>query len=191
MRPEAWSSAPGAARRQGWASGRHWYTKPLLALGGLLTGAGKGFLQGAAGGWELGGKAGAAVGKFISPLFAPLVAPAAMVLAAAAELMPFVGAGVGALARWRMRVGTRDTMTEKGQLPTHSQIAKDDPEHPLHNAAARLAYVADRAITGAMICVWNGELPVAEAQSLVNDYVAHPASSRWWINDLLAVVRRK
>lgn len=86
---------------------------------------------------------------------------------------------------------TRDSIGEnRGRLPTHSQIAKEDPEHPLHDAATRLARVADRDIGRAMIEVWAGRRPVADAQELVDVYLAHPQAGDWWKRVLLAAVRR-
>ncbi len=113
-------------------------------------------------------------------------------LGAVVEFAPVLSTGVKALARHEMKGATQDTIKENpGRLPTHSQIAKDDPDHPLHNAAARLARVADRDIGKVVSDVWAGKRPVVEAQDLVDRYVAHPQAGDWWQKDLLDVVRAK
>ena len=69
---------------------------------------------------------------------------------------------------------------------------KDDLDHPLHAAAAGLAYDVDVQIGRTMIDIWAKRRPVADAQQLVDTYVAHPAAGGWWRNALLrAAVRAK
>ena len=53
--------------------------------------------------------------------------------------------------------GATTAGAKKATLPTHSQIAKDDPDHPLHGAADRLAHIADREIGRQMIKVWESK----------------------------------
>jgi hypothetical protein len=98
-------------------------------------------------------------------------------------------------ARRKIREGTRDTVTRRDPrttpLPTHSQIAKDSPEHPLHAVAGRLAHLADVEIGRKMIDVWQSggdRQKVAEAQALVDVYLAHPSASYWWKTELLSAL---
>ena len=102
-----------------------------------------------------------------------------------------ISGGLRGVGRWRIRAGTRDSIREnRGRLPTHSQIAKDDPEHPLHNMAARLALFVDREIGRAIVAVWAGRKPVSAAQALVDFYIAHPQAHDWW-KALLTPAQRK
>jgi hypothetical protein len=93
--------------------------------------------------------------------------------------------------------------------PTHSQIAKDSPDHPLYGVSVVLAQEADRQIGTAIQAAWtaragggagsasgagntgpaaaeNSQAPTvsdAEAQpvtSLVDKYVSYPAGNNWW-----------
>jgi hypothetical protein len=97
-----------------------------------------------------------------------------------------------AIAHKKMASGTKQTYTgkEKTKGLTHSQIAKDDPDHPLHAAAAYLAHYVDEKIGEKMIQVWGGHAKVEEAMALVDLYVAHPAKSRWWPELLAAFVNK-
>ncbi len=197
-------AAKGAA--EGWRSGRHWWSKPLTALKGLGVGAAKGLVSGGKYGgglgWKLGSGAGrkgvGAIGGLLArvPILREVVGAASAVavalLGAVVEFAPVLSTGLKALARHEIKEKTKDTIKENpGKLPTHSQIAKDDPDQPLHNAAARLAGFADRDIGKTMTEVWAGKLPVEEAQKLVDVYVAHPQAGSWWKPVLLDAVRPK
>ena len=196
-------AAKGAA--EGWRTG-HGLSKVWTALKGLGVGAAKGLVSGGKTGGSLGWKLGSGAGQkgvgFIGgllgriPILREVVGAASLVagavLGAVVEFAPVLSTGVKALARHEMKGATQDTIKENpGRLPTHSQIAKDDPDHPLHNAAARLARVADRDIGKVVSDVWAGKRPVVEAQDLVDRYVAHPQAGDWWQKDLLDVVRAK
>lgn len=62
--------------------------------------------------------------------------------------------------------------------PSHSQLAKDHPEHPFHRLAAELASEAIKEVATAMIASWNG---VAEADpvTLAKSFFVHPENSQW------------
>jgi hypothetical protein len=209
---------------KGWRGAKHWYQKPLAAIGGFLGGAVRGFFQGAASGaktgWRIGGQVDAAVGSPLSHLgdllgrvagFGLGVVAAAAVLAILG-LIALVTVPGGSLlkahAKRKIAEGTRQTVSEAGAknaaLPTHSQIAKDDPDHPLHGAADRLAHIADREIGRQIIKVWETKGPehqeaVAAAQALVDFYLAHPLvgdptrpqADPWWKAELLSQVQSK
>jgi hypothetical protein len=222
----AGGAVTGAARgaAAGWRGARHWYQKPLAAIGGFLGGAFRGFFQGAASGakagWRIGGQVDAAVGSplghlggFVGRLAGfGLGAAAAAVVLALLGLVALVtvpgGSALQARAKRRMAEGTRQTVSEAGAkkvpLPTHSQIAKDDPDHPLHGAADRLAHIADREIGRQMIKVWESkgteqQEAVAAAQALVDLYMAHPQqvditrpqADPWWKAELISLVKGK
>lgn len=73
--------------------------------------------------------------------------------------------------------------------PTHSQLAKDAPDHPLFDASAALAVEAVRGIGVAMKAAWaqntnnspSGE-PVGteEIKNLVDKYICSLDGDRWW-----------
>jgi hypothetical protein len=206
----------------GWRGAKHWYEKPLAAIGGFFGGLVRGFFQGAASGaktgWRLGGKVDAAVGKPLGRLGGLLGRVAGFGLGAAAAAVVLAILGLVALvtvpgrsalqahAKRKIAEGTRQTVSEAGAkkaaLPTHSQIAKDDPDHPLHGAADRLARIADREIARQMIKVWETkgaarQEAIAAAQALVDFYMAHPQAGDpthphadpWWKAALLTVVK--
>jgi Domain of unknown function (DUF4157)/Heterokaryon incompatibility protein Het-C len=222
----AGGAVAGAARGAvaGWRGAQHWYQKPIAAIGGFLGGAVRGFFQGAASGaktgWRIGGQVDAAVGSPLSHLGGLLGRVAGFGLGAAAAAVVLAILGLVALvtvpggpalqahAKRKIREGTRQTVSEAGAkkaaLPTHSQIAKDDPDHPLHGAADRLARIADREIGRQMIKVWESkgaehQEAVAAAQALVDFYMAHPQqvdithprADPWWKAELLSAVKGK
>ena len=75
--------------------------------------------------------------------------------------------------------------------PTHSQIAKDAPDHPLFEVSARLAEEADRQIGTAIQALWAARVasgatgPATEAEAkpvtdLVDKFVSQPSADPWW-----------
>jgi hypothetical protein len=78
---------------------------------------------------------------------------------------------------WQTRYG-QDPHENGSTDPTHSQLAKDHAEHPLHLIAAELASEAVEKVAIAMVAHWNGDEnadPVAVARS----YFKHPQDSDW------------
>lgn len=78
---------------------------------------------------------------------------------------------------WQTRYGA-DPHENGSTDPTHSQLAKDHAEHPLHSIAAALAFEAVRKVGEAMVAYWNGDAeadPIATAVS----YFTHPQNSDW------------
>ncbi len=69
-----------------------------------------------------------------------------------------------------------------GTDPSHTQVAKDDPEHPLHNLSAQLAVEAVRQVGEKMIEVWTGGANVEEVISVVDELMRHPVESVWQEN---------
>ncbi len=73
-------------------------------------------------------------------------------------------------------------------LPNHSQLAKDDTEHPLYGVSRSLAIVADQEIGKAMIEAWSrpgDKTAVEEVTKLVDKFVCHPADNDWWKDPLV------
>jgi len=187
----------GRGAAESWRKSRHWWQKPFAAIGGLVKGAvtgfGKGAVAGAKAGWRIGGKAGDAVGTFLGPVAGFLVAAAAVSAAVLADaVLTGLLAAMRPAASWRMGVHTKETYTGKGKTQglTHSQIAKDDKDHPLHAAAADLAEYVDTQIGREMIEVWAGRADVSKATAMVDTYVARPAKSEWWKSRLAAFVNQ-
>jgi hypothetical protein len=215
-------AAHGAAA--GWRGAKHWYEKPFAAIGGLfggaVKGAGQGAVAGAKTGARVGGKVDAALGSplgRVGELAGGLVG-FGLGVAAAGVVLALIGllalgtqpakAPIERKAKRRMNELTHDTVSEAKKknipLPTHSQIAKDDPDHPLHGLADRLAHVAVREIGRQMIKVWetNGpahETALKEAIGMVDFYMAHPLPADpkkahgdpWWQAELLSAVKDK
>jgi hypothetical protein len=189
----------GAARgaAAGWRGASHWWQKPFAGLGGLISGGASGAVEGGSKGLEsgrrVGGRVGSTVGAFVgraaSLAVAPAVAVAMFSLISAISILGAVGSPlIEKGAKGMIAKGTKESVTKrdpaKVPLPTHSQIAKDDPDQPLHAAAAHLAHVADTEIGKMMIKVWKGEATVSEAQELVDIYMSHPKAHEWWRNEL-------
>jgi hypothetical protein len=192
----------GRGAAEGWRNAKHWWQKPFAAVGGLFKGAGSGLVSGGAAGAKagarVGGRAGDVVlGHVLGPLFGGVMAVAkggpvaALILALSGVAAPFEPL-FEAIARSKMKSATKETYTgeKKTKGLTHSQIAKDDPDHRLHAAAADLADFVDEQIGREMIEVWAGRAKVEKAMAMVDTYVAHPAKSGWWQARLAAFVNK-
>jgi hypothetical protein len=88
----------------------------------------------------------------------------------------------------------------KGLGPTHSEIAKDSPEHPLFGVSRTLAVEADKEIGTAMQTAWTamsaagGTAPAPATitdpvTGLVDKFVSHPARDPWWRATLIAALK--
>ncbi len=187
----------GKGAAEGWRNAKHWWQKPFAAVGGLFKGAATGLVRGGAAGARagarVGGKAGDVVGEVLGSVLGGLGAltVGAVMVAVSALLQAFL-AVYTRFATWRIGVNTEKTYKgdKKTKGLTHSQIAKDDPDHPLHAAAADLAGFVDEQIGRKMIEVWAGRAKVEEAMAMVDTYVAHPAKSAWWRARLAAFVNK-
>ncbi|WP_052890467.1 eCIS core domain-containing protein [Thermogemmatispora carboxidivorans] len=88
----------------------------------------------------------------------------------------------------------------KGLGPTHSEIAKDSPEHLLFGVSRTLAVEADKEIGTAMQTAWTamsaagGTAPAPATitdpvTGLVDKFVSHPARDPWWRATLIAALK--
>lgn len=66
-----------------------------------------------------------------------------------------------------------------GTDPSHTQLAKDDPGHPLHNLSAQLAVEAVKQVGEKMIDVWTRGAKVTEVMEIVDKIMRHPVESIW------------
>ncbi|MFL0170513.1 HET-C-related protein [Tenacibaculum maritimum] len=66
-----------------------------------------------------------------------------------------------------------------GTNPSHTQIAKDDPDKPMHELSAKLAVEAVRRVGEEMFRVWKGQSVISEVMKEVNIIMKHPAVSTW------------
>ncbi|WP_296188394.1 HET-C-related protein [Pseudomonas sp. UBA1879] len=78
---------------------------------------------------------------------------------------------------WQTRYG-EDPHDNGSTDPTHSQLAKDHAEHPLHLLASQLASEAVRAVGAAMVRHWNGDTR-ADPVAIATAYFKHPYNSEW------------
>ena len=178
----------GKGAASGWAHAKHWWQKPFAALGGLFSGAVSGVPKGASAGWQAGQRVGGAVGQGVFGAAGTVLTGtvASAVLIAASPFLAAVSAVLAAKANRKIESATRQSSREAppGTGPTHSQIAKDAPDHPLSPAARALAHAGDVAIGKAMIQAWAGSGPMdgraAAVTALVDRYVAHPQAGDWW-----------
>ena len=75
-----------------------------------------------------------------------------------------------------------DIQTVTGDLgsnPTHSQLAKDHSEHPLHDLAAELAQVAVLNVGIAIKNAWKGKSANADPVATAQSYIIHPMDTEW------------
>lgn len=78
--------------------------------------------------------------------------------------------------------------------PNHSQLSKDDTEHPLFELSTGLERVAGVSLANAMAEVWKVERAkrsTEELDKLLDQYVSHPSYSDWWREPLKALVSRR
>jgi hypothetical protein len=136
-------------------------------FGGGARGAVSGAEQGSQTGAAIGSRAGAAVGNAAGLAVGTILAATetAVLLAAFAPLiLPVVIAAFAAAKTGLLeKIAQHETSVSGGEArsaglsgPTHSELAKDDPEHPLFDISRRLAVAADHEIGEAMIAAWAG-----------------------------------
>jgi hypothetical protein len=186
----------GQGAASGWAHAKHWWQKPFAAVGGLFSGAVSGVAKGASAGWQAGQRVGGAIGQGVFGAAGAVLTGTVVsaVLIAASPFLAAVSAVLAAKAKGKIESATRQSARDAppGTGPTHSQIAKDAPDHPLSVPARTLAHAADVAIGKAMIQAWAGSGPVehraAKVAALVDRYVAHPRAQDWWKPILLHAV---
>jgi len=89
-----------------------------------------------------------------------------------------------------------DPYTDGSTDPTHSQLAKDHDDHPLHTLAAKLAMHAVRTVGRAMDRQWTGD-PAFDPAKTAAAFMVHPFDSDWqdalvrqWALENPAAVRR-
>lgn len=108
-------------------------------------------------------------------------------------LMIVLGNSIGAA----QTIVDDDPNTSGSTDPSHSQLAKDHAEHPLHGLAALLARHAVMHVGQNMLGQWLGKSESADAAQTAADYLAHPMDTTWqdaivqeWANQNLDRVKR-
>lgn len=72
-----------------------------------------------------------------------------------------------------------DPNTSGSTDPSHSQLAKDHAEHPLHQLAALLAETAVLRVGQAMLGHWEQKPGVQDPTQMTAQYFTHPMDSSW------------
>jgi outer membrane protein OmpA-like peptidoglycan-associated protein len=62
-----------------------------------------------------------------------------------------------------------------GIYPSHTQLAKDHDDHPLHDLAAQMAGFAVGEVFDAMVLAWKGRPNSASPGSVATSFLVHPA----------------
>lgn len=75
-----------------------------------------------------------------------------------------------------------DPNTSGSTDPSHSQLAKDHAEHPLHALAALLAEKAVLHVGQAMLGKWHGKFGAQDPSQVAAQYFSHPMDSNWQDN---------
>lgn len=70
-------------------------------------------------------------------------------------------------------------LTTLGTNPTHTQIAKDDMGHPLHQLAGTLARIAVADIGKQFDKAKKGRTSMSQVADLAKEYLSHPADVDW------------
>lgn len=188
---------------------------------GFFGGGAEGAVRGATEGSESGERTGSAMGGTLGSAAGRGMVDAAGTLMLGTAELDMLMAGPLIQAQMSIYMGIIDMIldhlsereaeqsgvqaAERGLTgPTHSQIAKDAPDHPLFTVSVRLAEEVDRQIGLAMQAAWAARAssgagsagaggagaaasasPVTdeEAQpvtSLVDKYVSQPSADPWW-----------
>ncbi|CAM1348181.1 HET-C-related protein [Tenacibaculum ascidiaceicola] len=66
-----------------------------------------------------------------------------------------------------------------GTNPSHTQIAKDDPDKPMHELSAILAVEAVKKVGKKMLKVWKLNAPINDVLKEVDTIMQHPVVSSW------------
>ncbi|HEX8592022.1 MAG TPA: HET-C-related protein [Pseudomonas sp.] len=72
-----------------------------------------------------------------------------------------------------------DPNTNGSTDPSHSQLAKDHAEHPLHLLAAHLAEKAVLHVGQAMLGQWHAKLGAQDPAQVAVSYFVHPMDTHW------------
>ena len=72
-----------------------------------------------------------------------------------------------------------DPNTSGSTDPSHSQLAKDHAEHPLHGLAALLAQHAVLSVGKAMLAQWHTAFGGRDPAQVAANYFTHPMDSSW------------
>lgn len=72
-----------------------------------------------------------------------------------------------------------DPNTSGSTDPSHSQLAKDHPEHPLHQLAALLARKAVLEVGQAVLGTWHGKQGAEHPARVATRLFVHPMDSNW------------
>jgi hypothetical protein len=182
---------------------------------GAVTGSMHGMASGAVSGARSGARAGrdraqlALVGWVVSELNR-IIAEAAAVPGAAHHADQY--------GHNQTNVATANDRRQGDLAPNHSQLAKDDLEHPVYGASRALAVHVDTALGVAMAAAWDQGTRVPEAVSavrrlldtntpldvasvpggwsaagqlvtLVDTFVSNPALDHWWEAPLLRALQ--
>ncbi len=66
-----------------------------------------------------------------------------------------------------------------GMNPSHTQVAKDDPHHPMHGLSAVLAIEAVQRIGTKVFNTWQGKGTFIDVEKELNAIMKHPAQTNW------------
>jgi hypothetical protein len=208
----------GWRTHSGWSALGHAVTGLFSgAAAGTVTGAEEGYKTGEGAGETVagtlgglaGGALGGAIGLGIDGLITVLIAQVGgnVLLRIFPEIVVGMAAAVGAarsgLLDYLARIETEKAAryaSAKGLGPTHSEIAKDSPHHPLYPASTALARFVDEEIGIAMRAAWSAYASAGSptpappsitdtVTDLVGKYVSHPSRDSWWHARLLGELK--
>jgi len=148
------------------------------AITGLFSGAAEGAVAGAEQGWDEGERAGQTImgaeGRLAAMGAVELAGIVARTSLAVLEIeFPIITAGIAGAVALADKVlidviAENQTNASGGEAraaglagPTHSELAKDAPDHQLFSASVKLAETADREIGAAMRAAWGPGTPAA------------------------------
>jgi hypothetical protein len=150
-------------------------------LESMASGAARGAVAGGEEGMSAAGDVGQAVGTAVGDVLGGTEALALLALASPLFLTLDVAVATH-MDKWLAHDRSRaSAVGAPGGAPTHSQLAKDAPEHAVFATSRALAVHADTLVGGAVREVWTNpdkDKAVERVLPLVDQLVAHPSVNR-------------
>ena len=94
--------------------------------------------------------------------------------------MPHLLALNALLYGMEISVKEAETYSRKfGTDPTHTQLNKDDPAHPINDLAGKLAVVAAQKVGSKMIDIWDSFEDSNSIKPILKEIMSHPCHTDW------------
>ncbi|MEO8394901.1 MAG: HET-C-related protein [Chloroflexota bacterium] len=172
------------------------------AAQGLFGGASRGSTAGARAGAQFGGDVGGSMAKGLVDANGKLVLTVAqidmliggpLIKAKLGQYLPIIEKMLEDASVSQTQKSAEQAAERGVTGPTHSQIAKDAPDHPLFGVSVKLAEFADREIGQAMKAALDSgntdDGTVKPIQDLVDKFISDPSKDGWWHETLAGALK--